>query len=114
MPNNPGCFQFVIAPSLAEPGKAETITYRNPDWNNKVFPALEATSQITTNGYVIEARIPLDALRGPSPVKDPNRIGFNVSTCDSDETGGKTTWKHLLWQGTDDWDGRQWSIGVLE
>ena len=67
MPNNPGCFQFVIAPSLTEPGKADTITYRNPDWNDKVFPALEATSQITTNGYVIEARIPLDALRGPRP-----------------------------------------------
>lgn len=113
MPNNPGCFQFVIAPSLKEPGKTDTITYRNPDWNDKGFPSLETTSQITTNGYIIEAKIPLAALRGDAPVADPSRIGFNVSTCDSDESNGTTTWKHLLWQGTEEWDARQWGIGIL-
>ncbi len=110
-PHNPGCYQFVIAPSQSEPGKADTITYRHPEWNNKVFPSLAATSQIVPGGYVIEATIPLAALRGDKPVADPRRIGFNVSTCESDGAGG---WKHLLWQGKDDWDARQWSVGILE
>ena len=114
MPNNPGCFQFAIAPNLEEPGTAETITYRNPEWNNRIFPSLKATARLTTNGYLVEARIPLKALRGSAPMQNPHQIGFNISTCDSDASDGQATWKHLLWQGTDDWDARQWGVGILK
>ncbi len=114
MPNNPGCYQFNIGPSLSEPGRADTITYRHPEWNNLVFPDLEAASQVTPIGYVIEVRVPLGKLRGSEPVKDAARIGFNVSTCDADPAGAETQWKHLLWQGKNEWDAREWSIGILE
>ncbi len=113
MPNNPGCYQFVIAPSLSVSGLAETVTFRNPDWNDRVFPSLEAASALMPNGFSIEVRIPLERLRGTGPVKDPSHIGFNVSTCDSDPGGGTPTWNHLLWQGKDDWDARQWGLGEM-
>ena len=108
MPHNPGCYQFNIAPALD--GKPlEHVIYRHPTMNDTILESLEAASQITKDGYTIEVRIPLAELRGPDPVNNTSMIGFNISTCDADGTN----WSHLLWQGTDEWDARQWAEGTL-
>lgn len=114
MPNNPGCFQFNLAPALQPGAPVDKIIYRNPAWTEQLLSQIEAASQITSNGYVIEARIPLGALRGPEPVEDAGTIGFNVSTCDADPSGPSNVWHHLLWQGSNEWDATQWSVATLE
>lgn len=114
MPYNPGCFQFNLAPALQAGAPPDKIIYRNPAWTEELLAQVEAASQITSNGYVIEARIPLSALRGPEPLKDPAAIGFNVSTCDADKPVAGPSWNHLLWQGSNEWDATEWSVGVLE
>ena len=98
-----------VGVSLGEP--VDHIVYRHPKLNNRPLETLEAASSLTDDGYIIEARIPLNDLRGPTPVEDSSKIGFNISTCDADEGGA--TWHHLLWQGTDEWDARQWAEGTL-
>lgn len=109
LPNNPGCFQFNIAPAPEGTGPADHVTYRNPKWNDVPFPGVRAASQVTPGGYVVEALIPLKALRGGRP--GGNEIGFNVSACDADPG---EEWEHLLWQGLNEWDGREWSVGELK
>lgn len=112
-PNNPGIFQFNIAPGLKD-GPADQVVYRNPKWNDKTLPNVIAQSRIQKGGFVIEVKIPLPVLRGRAIPKDPRLLGFNVSVCDSDPADGTPEWRHLLWQGEHEWDAREWSVGVLE
>jgi len=115
MPHNPHCYQINIAP--AANGKPTINTaYRNPDWNNKIFPHVEAVSALTSNGYIIEARFPLNVLRGGTTPENPGKIGFNISVCDGDpgKDAGKPIWHHLLWQGEHEWDANEWAAGKLE
>ena len=114
MPHNPGCWQFVIAPSREPGGKPDHTVYRHPDWNDRQYPHLETASRITEDGYVIEARLPLNDLRGPVLMVNPHVVGFNISTCDASPTGDQKDWKHLLWQGEHEWDAREWGVGVME
>ncbi|MBN1511158.1 MAG: hypothetical protein JXB13_04020, partial [Phycisphaerae bacterium] len=114
MPNDPGCYQINLAPSLTDGGPVDHIIYRHPSLNEQRLSAIEAASQTTATGYTLEARVPLPVLRGEATLKDSNRIGFNISTCDADPEGQETSWKHLLWQGKEEWDATQWAEGRLE
>ena len=113
LPNNPGCYQFNIAPTLKD-GPADQVVYRNPTWNDRSMPEVIAQSHIQPDGYTIEAKIPLSALRGGAVPKNPKLIGFNISVCDSDPANGSNEWRHLLWQGEHEWDAEEWSIGVMK
>lgn len=112
LPHNPGCFQINIAPSAGRAGRADVVCYRNPNWNDAPFPGIEAVSALITNGYAVEALIPLAALRGGGA--PTNAIGFNVSTCDADIRDGEVKWNHLLWQGQNEWNAMEWSRATLE
>ncbi len=114
MPHNPGCYQFNLAPPAEEDGEVDHVVYRHPFMGNQRLDTIEAKSVRTENGYTMEVKIPLTELRGDRPVEDPRLIGFNISTCDADPKNGDVSWKHLLWQGKDEWDARQWAIGRLE
>ena len=113
MPNNPGCYQINIRPALEAGQETDHIVYRHPTLNNQQLPGMQASSHRTADGYAIEARIPLTAMRG-TPWETERRIGFNVSTCDADRKDGKEKWNHLLWQGQNEWDAGEWSIAELE
>ena len=79
-----------------------------------VLTNIVATSSIQTNGYIIEAAIPLTILRGTKPVTNKYAIGFSISNCDADPGSKKTEWRHILWQGIEEFDARQWSEATLD
>lgn len=110
MPHNPGCYQFNIAPAANRKPTAH-VTYRHPQWNDRTMPGVDAASSLTANGYCIEARFPLSELRGDKQPDDPSQIGINISLCDAD---AGEEWAHTLWQGTEEWDARQWASGRME
>jgi len=114
MPQNPGCWQINLAPASDNSGTVDHVIYRNPSYNNMVLTNITAASSIQTNGYIIEAAIPLTVLRGTKPVTDPYAIGFSISNCDADPGNKKTQWRHILWQGIEEFDARQWSEATLE
>lgn len=113
MPHNPGCYQIDIAPALGPEFPIEHIIYRHPTLEHTALPEIQAASRLTESGYVVEARIPLAALRKGAPPDSQGRIGFNVSSCDADpEEDGGTSWRHLLWHGRQEYDAVQWAVAV--
>ena len=113
MPQNPGLYQINFAPPATDGGPVDSTIYRNPTSTEAFKSRLQAAARHTTDGYVIEARIPIVGLPGAEHGLAPV-IGFNLSSCDQDPHAGQPQWKHLLWQGTKEDDATQWADGLIE
>jgi len=114
MPQNPGLYQINLAPPASGDGPADIVIYRNPGSTEALRKGIRAVSKKSAQGYDMEVSIPLALLRGPENALKPE-MGFNISICDSDKHGkSKSTWYHLLWQGTKEEDATQWSPATLE
>ncbi len=91
--DDPDDYQVVVTPGTPQ-GPPQLWTYRNGrDAHIRVDSAV--TAKRTPDGYVIEAKLPIDAFLG---MRNSGRaIGFNMSLCDNDGNG----FKRLLWNGGD-------------
>ena len=103
-------------PALTAGQEPTTIIYRNPAWNDQTVARDRGRLPTHADGYVIEARIPLAALRGATPVEGSGAESVSTSpTCDADpQTGGETRGSTCSGRANE-WDARSgvWQNEVI-
>lgn len=89
--------EYQLGFSPASPGgrnQALAWAWRNPQ-TQRVTAAMHVASAALPGGYVLEAAVPWDVLRGCEPSVG-GMVGFNISIVDKDED---QLWTHVTWSG---------------
>lgn len=87
-------YQIGLTAFVEKKQQALKWVWRNP-YSEEVREKIQVASVIFEGGYVIEAAIPIKAMRGLAP-QECKYVGFNVSGVDKDKDG---VWTHITWSG---------------